>query len=535
LTTGAAEGYESSVQSQWTRRLETLSIALILLAGVWFFFGQFFSTKFDAVLGDLGDSRLNALFLEHSYRHLQGDPWHRALWSPKWAFFPHKNVLAYSDNLLGTLPLYIIPRLVGFREMAALNTWAVVLSVANFASMALLLRGLQLSRLSAALGGFVFAFAMPRGEQLNHLQLLPQFFTPLCFYFLVKMRELHPGAVWGAVGCAVLQLYAAVYVGWFLALALGATAIVMAVVVAVSGSFRDSVVAGLRRLWLHGIGASVLGGATLIPLGFHYARAQMEVGPRDYEEISLMLPRPASYLLPADYTAVYRPMLKLKQSLPVAHEHVMFAGFLVMLCVIVMLASLIRAPRKIADNPWNCVWLVILLATASMTLYVNGSLWHVLHRVIPGGGAIRAVSRIALLQLLPLGAAAAWAVDRIAKRRGIAVAVLFAALVVIENSGVAHYHFSARDHRARIERIKSKLAGQQCKAFLVSGSGDTYKTQLDAMWASLETKTPTLNGYSGNTPPNWPWSDLQDVSRAPIRRWMRRHHVHGVHVCVLDP
>ena len=521
------------MQSQWTRRIETVTIALIFLAGLWFFFGQLIVTKFDAVPGDLGDSRLNAIFLEHGYRYLRGDEWHRALWSPNWSFFPHKNGLAYSDNLLGALPLYVLARLVGLGEMAALNSWVVILSVANFASMVLLLRSLQLSRLGAALGGFVFAFAMPRGEQLNHLQLFPQFFTPLCFYCIVKMREPRPWMAWGAIGCAVLQLYAAVYVGWFLALALGIGAIVAAIIAAFARDFRNLLVVCLRRLWLHAIAAALVGMVVLLPMGVHYARAQAEVGPRKYSEISAMLPRISSYLLPADYTAIYPSMLKLKQGLPVAHEQVMFAGFLVMLCSVIMLASLIRAPRRIAADGWNCVWIAIWLTTVATTLFVDGSLWNTLHRVIPGAGGIRAVSRIVLLQLLPLGVAAAWAANWIEKRAGVVVAGLFAALVVVENSGAANYHFSAREHGTRIDRIKTELTGKHCAAFFLTGTDDAYKIQLDAMWASLETKTPTLNGYSGNSPPRWPFDNPRNVSSMQLRMWLIRHHSRNDDVCVL--
>ena len=521
-----------SVGVAGARRLETVMIALIFLAGLWFFFGQLVLTKFDAVPGDLGDSRFNAIVLEHGYRYLGGDGWHRPLWSPKWSFFPHKDVLAYSDNLFGTLPLYVLARCVGLGELAAFDTWVVILTVANFASMVLLLRELGLSRLSAALGGFVFAFAMPRGQQLNHLQLFPQFFTPLCFFCLVKMRGLRPWTAYGAVGCAVLQLYAAIYVGWFLALALGIGATVTALIAVFSRDFRNSLSVRLRRLWLHAIAAALVGMVVLLPLGFHYMRALREVGPRNYDEISGMLPRVTSYLLPADYTALYHPwMLKLKQGLPVAHEQVMFAGFLVMLSASIMLVSLTLKPRRIAANAWNCVWIAIWLGTVFATLFVNGSLWNVLHRVIPGGGAIRAVSRVVLLQLLPLGAATAWVANWIEKRAGVVVAALFAVLVVVENSGAANYHFSAREQKARIDRTISELAAEPCAAFVLTGTEPSYITQIDAMWASLETQTPTLNGYSGNSPRKWQF-DEPDVTPKQLRSWLIRHHTWNNHVCV---
>jgi hypothetical protein len=523
-----------SVHTQWTRRLEAVTVALIFLAGLWFFFGQLVATRFDAVPGDLGDSRFNAIVLEHGFRLLRGDAWHRVFWTPNWAFYPHKNVLAYSDNLIGTLPLYVAARAVGLGEMAAFNTWVVILSVANFISMALLLREARLSRLGAAVGGFVFAFAMPRGEQLNHLQLFPQLFTPLCFWCLLKMRSLRAWTVWGAVACAVLQLYAAVYVGWFLALALAICAVVTVFFAAASRGFRGALWGGFKRLWLHLVAAALLGMAALLPMAIHYANAQKEVGPRKYGEMLPMLPRVASYFLPADYTFLYHSMmLKMKQGLPVAHEHVMFAGFLVIACMAMMLVVLLRAPRQIAAHWWHCVLVAIWLTTVATTLFVDGSLWGTLHRVIPGAGGIRAVSRIVMLQLLPLGAAAAWAVTGLERRLGFVVAALFAALVVLENSGTAGYHFSARDHAARIERIKRELTSTHCDTFFLTGSDEPYKVQLDAMWASLLSKVPTINGYSGNTPRRWPFENPRDVRPGQLKAWLHRHHAPIEGLCEL--
>src|ERR1700690_3931525 len=258
---------------------------------MWFFFGRLVLTRFDAVPGNLGDSRFNAIVLEHGFRFIRGDAWHGALWSPNWEFYPQKNVLAYSDNLLATLPIYALARAVGLHEMAAVNSWVLVITVANFFAMQLFLRNLELSRLGAALGAFVFAFAMPRGQQLGHLQLFPHFFTPLCFLCVTRLHTLRPWTVWGAVCCVVLQLYAAIYLGWFLALALGICGVVTVVMCRVSGDFRRRIWFGLKRLWLHVVAALALAIAGLLPMGIHYAQAQSDVGKRSFYQMRGMLPR----------------------------------------------------------------------------------------------------------------------------------------------------------------------------------------------------------------------------------------------------
>lgn len=522
-----------AVHNGWARRAEIAVVATIFASGLWFLLGQLVIARFRVVPGDLGDSRFNAIVLEHGWRFLRGDPWHRALWSPNWSFYPHGNVLAYSDNLLGTLPIYAALRALHCSEMTAFDAWVVIMSISNFAAMYAFLRAVDQSRIGAALGGFVFAFSMPRGEQLNHVQLLPHCFTPLCFYFLARLRTLRPSAVWGAAVCAVLQLYAAVYLGWFLGLALGICAMVTVIIAFASRSFRDSVMFGLRRLWVHGVVAMAFGTVTLLPLVIHYARAQAEVSGRIFSDMIGMLPRPQSYFLPADYTRVHTLLLELKATLPSSHEQVMFAGFLVLLSAVVQLVVLARRGRKMAEHWLQCSLLAVWVFTVIATLWVDGSLWHYLYRVIPGAGGIRAVSRIVLLQLLPLGAAAAWGATWIQNRYGLVAVTVLAALVVFENAGAANYNFTVAEHASRVHRVEVELSAQKCTDFVLIGNEDAYKIQLDALWASLETQTPTLNGFSGNTPPRWPLEDPRTARASLMRRWLTQHHADTEGLCVI--
>lgn len=520
-------------ESARTRHLEHALVLAICLTGLWFLLGQLVYGHFRTVPGDLGDSRFNAIVLEHGYRFLRADAWHRPLWSPRWEFFPHLNALAYSDNLLGTLPIYALLRALRLKEFAAFDAWVITLCIANYAATYLLLRSLKMSRVGAAVGGFLFAFAMPRGQQLNHLQLFPQFFTPLCFFFLVKLRTLRPWAVWGAFGCVVLQLYAAVYLGWFLALALGICASVSLLMSILSRDFRGQLWFGLKQLKLHVFGAMLLSAGALLPMMLHYMRAQSEVGPRHFEEISLMLPRVQSYILPADYSLLYPKLRWLKQVIPMPHEQVMFSGALALGCILLLLFSSFSKSTDRSEAWWRYSFGAIWLLSVVATLWINGTLWSLLYRIIPGGGAIRAVSRIALLQLLPIGVAAAWAATWLEKRAGGGVAVLFAVLIVLENSGMARYAFSIEEHRQRVDRIQSELAVRDCSAFLVSGREEPYKLHLDAMWASLESKVPTSNGYSGNEPPRWFFAELNHVRLGQLRIWVGLHGEDRDSVCLL--
>ncbi|MBS1151784.1 MAG: hypothetical protein H6Q89_3482, partial [Myxococcaceae bacterium] len=88
-------------------------------------------------------------------------------------------------------------------------------------------------------------------------------------------------------------------------------------------------------------------------------------------------------------------------------------------------------------------------------------------------------------------------------------------LVVIEQ-GETTPAYSKSQARTDLQDI-SDAVGPECEAFLFSpldGYGPPWKYQLDAMMASLERSLPTLNGYSGQSPPGWGLGD--PAIRSPV-------------------
>ena len=53
------------------------------------------------------------------------------------------------------------------------------------------------------------------------------------------------------------------------------------------------------------------------------------------------------------------------------------------------------------------------------------------------------------------------------------------------------------------DELANKVASDCDSFYYFSNQSEPTWIQLDAMWASLSLRVPTLNGYSGNTPPGW--------------------------------
>src|SRR5262249_54654073 len=147
------------------------------LIGLALTFWPMFRSGFALVPGDLGDARFINYVLEHDYRWAIRDPNHPDLWSTP-ALFPLPNTLAFSDNLLGVAPLYGLWRVLGAGPQTALQLWALTCAILDFGAFWLYARRCwSLGAFASGLAAFVFAFGNVRIAQINHLQLLPQFYS----------------------------------------------------------------------------------------------------------------------------------------------------------------------------------------------------------------------------------------------------------------------------------------------------------------------------------------------------------------------
>ncbi len=163
--------------------------------------------------GDLGDARLNNYLLEHGFLWLIGEV--HIFWNAPF-FYPALNVMAFSDNHLGSLPIYTFFRLLTFDRETAFQLWILVLFSLNFISCYYILRQFKFSPFSAGAGAFVFTFSLPVNARLGHAQLLPRFLVPFGFYYAWRyLNTSHLKYLIGLSLSIVWQLYCTIYIGIF--------------------------------------------------------------------------------------------------------------------------------------------------------------------------------------------------------------------------------------------------------------------------------------------------------------------------------
>src|SRR5207244_1566392 len=108
---------------------------------------------------------------------IHGTPPHRSFWDIP-IFYPTRNVAAFSDTLLTVAPLYWVWRVVGFLPDTAFQLWMLTTSVLNYLAGYWLMRNGFCLGVPGSIGGaFLFAFAAPRTNEVEHQQLSFQLYT----------------------------------------------------------------------------------------------------------------------------------------------------------------------------------------------------------------------------------------------------------------------------------------------------------------------------------------------------------------------
>jgi hypothetical protein len=503
-----------------TRLRGWLTPLLFLCGGILLAHHSMILSRLSLVQADLGDARLVHYLLEHDLRWALRNGAHADLWSPPF-FFPQRGHLAWSENMVGAMPVYALWRGLGLSELAAFQLWILTQGALSFAAVHLLLRHpFRLSRLAASLGAALFAFSAVRLNQAAHAQLYPQCFSVIAIYAAARLFDGTadtPGLRrrWIALFfvAMVWQLWAAVYLGWFLVFAL----VVAGVVGLLFAGGRQTYWTLLRHHPVMLLACAALSAAALYPLASAYLEAAKTFGGRSFAETLLMIPRPSTWLHMGDPSWFYGWLAKRPPFTLITMEHEQRIGF-GFVTTAVAIAGFAASIRQAALRAVGLVTLLLILVSS---LYGSFTPWEYVYQYFPGAQGIRGVSRLFILYMLGVCIGAAAFVDWLARKRGgYAIAAAILALVCVVEQGVETRTFD-RDQNERDIRTIAAAVGADCQHFVFSPIGGTlpgWKYSIDAMWASLERGVPTLNGYSGQRPPGWSIAETNLLIPADAQR-----------------
>ncbi len=449
------------------KKLNFIYPFLFLIFGIIIFFHPFLF-DFSKMPGDLGDARLISYLLEHGFLYFTGDSFHSNYFDIPF-FYPDKNQLFYTDVLFGGTILYIPIRFFIKDIFSAVQIWLILVSILNFLSFFLVSKKVfKFSTLISSVVAFLFAFSLPRFNQICHLQLFLQFYSVFAFYFFITADKKIYRFILSAI-FLFLQFVTTFYFGWFTVF--GA---VLAFFIMLFGKNTREILFNYLKENKNGLYAFLLTSLILLlPLGYKYLSLS-----KGFEFSDSYLFSPFSMFLShsfLDNKILYFNLKNYNQ------EKITGFGIFATLFVLFGLFSLKKYKFEISS---------FILFIVSFFLFWQ--LNYYIYLYFPGASAIRASSRVIFL-LLPLFCFLVGIFLQNRKK----YFVIFLLILLLEQIPVNNaFTWTKNEHYERIGRYKIPLS---CNFFGINNK--KVDVQLDAMYLSNKYKIPTINGYSGYFPP----------------------------------
>lgn len=475
--------------------------------------------KFDLSImpGDLGDTRFNNYVLEHGHKFITGQI--DTYWNAPF-MHPEESVISYSDNLLGTLPLYSIWRALGIDRESSFQLWYILITIFNFSFSYLLFKRMFKDPYSAVVGAFVFTFSLGLISQLPHAQTFPRFFIPLMIWALIRFREnLATKYFFLALLFLVWQFYAGIYLG-FMSTVLFGTILIYIVI-----SEKKRIALRLReKFWLFRIFmGSVFNSVVLGFLMYPYWLRSKTTPTSAFSEILPTIPTIRSYFTSPHDSFIWDFTSNYSSDYPAYWDHQIFPGAIAMIGFVSLLLILVLR-KKLGDYNLRHIGLIgsAGIVTGILFFRYNAYSPYFFLHWLPGFGSMRSMARIINVELIFFAAGCALGTYYLVKRFSNKALIIFVSLLFllcIDNLmstnaklGTPKAEFQRR-RIALTEQMKNIPEGSIISYEPNDESVAGYIHQLDAMTASQEANLICLNGYTATSPgeytPYW-WNPNEE-------------------------
>lgn len=524
----------------WLKLLGVVVSVALFMVGLWMVPLAIFGPDRALIPGDLGDARFNNYILEHFHRYITGQT--GAFWDAPF-MYPWKNVIALSDNLLGTAPFYSAFRSLGFSREGAFQLWLASLFALNYWCCLIALRKWAGNLVLAACAAYIFAFGIYNIGQINNVQVFPKFMAPLALLFLWKHLETGSWKwlLWTMLA-TVYQFYCGVYIGFILVYALFFLFIGHLIAYRKPSfllRFRNRRFAGNWVLML------VVGAVLLAPMMRHYLAVPSDVGHRNFGDIAASIPRPTSYFFTHPAALSWRALSRVGvDAFPQWWSHFHFIGALPWITLgatpfLLFSKRLQPAERHVLIGIGSALVLSTLFC-----LDMGGFSLYKFVFMLPGFSVLRAIDRyinVQVLFFLFLFAAVLRPVFR-KPWAALALGLLLPVLVVQDNRWEVGWlkRFDKWDSVRMVQDVERRII----RGTLAEGSFDAIAyeppmpiitnfeehhfnvitTQVSAMLAAQELGVSTVNAYTGGYPGNY-ISFFDNMDHRTMADWCAFNHI----------
>ncbi len=187
---------------------------VFFLIGISFFCLRVLGFNFEFLPGDAGDARFINFLMEHGYQWISGNV--DDFWNAQF-MFPFEDSIAFSDNMLGSMPIYSFFRVFGVQPETAFQLWWITVCSLNYWCAYIVLKKWFGRTDLAIAGALIFAFSIFQQGQMNYLQMSVRFMIPIVIYAAMKLVQTGKPKYFAFYALGIIyQLYCAMYLGMFL-------------------------------------------------------------------------------------------------------------------------------------------------------------------------------------------------------------------------------------------------------------------------------------------------------------------------------
>ncbi|MCO4813715.1 MAG: hypothetical protein KC454_03320 [Flavobacteriales bacterium] len=481
--------------------------------------------------GDEGDARFNTYILEHGHQFLSGNQ--DALWEAPF-MYPEASVISYSDNLIGSAPVYSFFRMLNFDRETSFQLWFIAMFLLSYVCCYLFLKAQIKHVYAAVLGALIFSISMALQSQMTHAQVFPTFPIPLAFWMLSLFFErLRPLFLFLAVLFLVYQFYCGIYLGFFLSIPFS--------IYLVLGLYKHRSVLAIKIKSIKWIGTVFLGLMVniflLMLLMLPYVARSKTVGSQNYDSVFQSIPTIRSFFYSQDGTWLWSFLKTTGNGIPAQWDHQIFVGGLPVIAALLLFFVWIlsKYSKPNFKGFYQNSDLNRLLFTGLITILIfvrigEYSLYQLLWK-LPGFTSLRSITRVVNVELLFFSVALTIVVAALFnkfQKQSFLLFLALVAMVIMDNGHYAHktYRTEKLSSQIRVQSLSNKLKS------LVPNSVISYEPemddfpayvyQIDAMLATQSMGLKTINAYTATSPERYNnyWWNLNESSRL---EWLDSH------------
>lgn len=490
-----------------------------------------FGSDLKYIMGDLGDARFNNYILEHGYKYLIGDV--ENFWDVP-MMFPFKNVIAFSDNLLGTLPVYAIYRFSGFDRETAFQLWIISMFALNYIFCFWALKKWTGNIIISATAAYIFAFGIYNIGHFEHVQVFPKFIASfVIFWFWKFLSETKLKYFLFASLGLVYQYYCGIYLGFFLLYTLFFLFAAYLIIYRDNLFFKKFLKVKFSLVFVSIIFISSF---ILFFLIKPYLDITTTTNLRNFQEIATTVPKPVSYF----FTHIAaKNWYDLSQHSQYKFEnwwmHFHFSGIIPWLGIIVGILVIWRK-KVTAENKKIYKFIYIsLILNIMFCINIKGFSLYKFVMYFPGFSSMRSIDRILNIQIilfLIIFALSFSEIYRLNKKIKL-ILMLFPFFAIFDNAINVNVlkRFDKKFSQNKVNDIVINIKEQYDKkykaiAYLPQITKPTepdvhiktIELQLSVILAAQSLNIPVVNSYTGYYPVDYgPFFSNMDT--ASLRRW----------------